>query len=149
MESIVFHARKSAKDKTPVFTVRFGMEKELGAEGTLLCVISKPHPYLETYCKKTGNSITEARLNCLNQEFAAGTRETIITSDLKHIKNFLPRGVTKVLGFYANRARKFFQLEDPKIVIRGTKLLWERKDIGIQAHKTPVILMTKLESLKV
>jgi len=145
MKSIVFHARKSQEEKTPMFTVRFGAEKDFEGGETLFCVVSKPHPGLEAYCKKTGNQITTDRLTCLGSEFKTGRREVItIPQEEKELREFLPRGTTRTLNFYADRAKKFFKLENPKVVIRGTRLTWEPRKFGAQASKTPVILVTRL-----
>jgi hypothetical protein len=145
MESIVFHARKSQDEKTPIFTIRFGAEKSFDNGETLFCVVSKPHPGLEAYCKKTGNQITTDRLSCLGSEFKNGRREVIsLPVGEKELRDFLPRGTTKSLSFYADRARRFFKLDNPKVVIRGTRLTWEPKEYGAQASKTPVILVTRL-----
>jgi len=146
--SIVFHARKSQEENTPIFTVRFSAEKDFEKGETLFCVVSKPHPGLESYCKKAGNKLTTDRLYCLKNEFKTGHRQIInIMNGEKEIQKFLPHGTTKILNYYAERAKRFFKLENPKMVIRGTKINWQEKDYGALAVKTPVILITQLNAL--
>lgn len=147
MNSIVFHARKSKEDKTPLFTVRFAAEQQFGANAsTLLCTVSKPHPFLETYSKKTGNKMTQDRMEKLEKE--VGTVPTISTSSKTELAKYLPRGVVKMIPFYADRARRFFKLENPRLVVRGTKVSWiKTDDYRNMAEKRTILVSTQLDSI--
>ena len=146
MDTIVFHARKSKEDRTPKFTIRFGHEKQLGEESSdLLCVVSKPHPRLEAYSKRIGNDLTERRLIQL-----AGKLEgsKIIQVKNKHeLSKLIPNGTVNLIHFYANRARRYFQIENPRLIIRGYEINWVRTESGSKAEKKAIVAITTIDDI--
>lgn len=148
MTSILFHARKNEKDRTPVFTIRFGLDEK--NPSILFCAISKPHIELEPYCRKTGNRITDARLEYLGIEYQDAIEERhnakkiTVIEDIASAKEYLPRGVTKALSFYVQKAKRFFKIEKPiRLVIRGTEVHWvNENDYRVRAQRNTVILIT-------
>jgi len=146
MDTIVFHARKSKEDKTPKFTIRFGHEKQLGEESSnLLCGVSKPHPRLEAYSKKTGNELTEKRLIKMAEDLE--TSKTVAIKNKKELARILPNGTASIVHFYADRARRYFQIENPKLIIRGHEIEWVRTDFGARADKKAVIAVTTIDNI--
>ena len=137
MESIVFHAKRKVSDIVPKFTVRFAKQ-----ENELYCVVSKPYPDLESYSKKKGNVLTLNRMNCLKEK---DINEVVIVKNKRELSNFLPNGIASILHFYADRAARYFKLNNPILVIRGTKIAWTNKDsYRSLAVKKSVLVKTSL-----
>ena len=145
MESIVFHAKKYKDSQDPYFTVRFGMEKAFGEDNQMYCVISKPHPYLESYCKKTGYAITDARLSTLVDELES--KHICPISSIKDLAKFLPHGTANTLSYYVEKAKRYFKVDNPEIIIRGTKVVWTRSEKGSKANKETILLSAKSKDL--
>lgn len=144
MNSIVFHAKKKHEDLVPAFTVRFGT---VDSNETMYCTISKPHPNVESYSRKTGNALTEARLAHLEATLDKGSYLPILVKNKKELSKYLPNGTASVLHFYADRAKRYFRLENPKLIVRGQNIIWTQTVSGSRADKQTVLVETTLTDI--
>ena len=140
MKTIVFHAKKNKGDQNPFYTVRFG----LTTINELLCTISKPRPYIESYCKKTGNKITEERL--LKFENEIPTRGYINIKNTKELSKYVPNGVAKSLPYYIKKAKRHFKVECDTAIVRGSEIYWHLHTPGSLVEKETIPLYVPIDN---
>lgn len=121
-ELVVFHAKQKKGDKDPNHTLLFKKENNV-----LICTYAKPHRGLDSYSKKFGKSLAEARMTQLLERIKTSKIQPINLFARRALKRYTPGTVASTMSYYAEKAARLLELgEDPKLSIRGQYADWDR-----------------------